>query len=116
MQQAAEAQLPADPAGAADSISTRCKSSSPTLRTGHGAAGTQAVITPEQRQAIDDLRRDVADTRTKLRTVQLDLRRDISRLENTLRLADIVLVPALLTIVAVVLGIARSRRRARARA
>ena len=88
------------------------------LRTGHGGAGAtaQPVITPEQRQAIDDLRRDVADTRTKLRTVQLELRRDISRLENTLRLADIVLVPAVLTILAVVLGIARSRRRARARA
>jgi ABC-type uncharacterized transport system involved in gliding motility auxiliary subunit len=87
------------------------------LRTGHGGSGgtAQAVITPEQRQAIDDLRRDVTDTRTKLRTVQLELRRDISRLENTLRLADIVLVPAVLTILAVVLGIARSRRRARAR-
>ena len=84
------------------------------LRTGHGGGGTsaQAVITPEQRQAIDDLRHDVAETRGKLRNVQLDLRRDISRLETTLRLADIVLVPAVLTILAVVLGIARRRRRA----
>ena len=88
------------------------------LRTGHGGAGSsaQAVITPEQRQAIDDLRRDVADTRTKLRGVQLELRRDISRLETTLRLADIVAVPAVLTVLAVLLGFARGRRRARARA
>ncbi len=88
------------------------------LRTGHGSAGAaaQAVITPEQRQAIDDLRRDVADTRTRLRNVQLELRRDISGLENRLRLANIVLVPAVLTILAVLLGLARSRRRARARA
>ena len=88
------------------------------LRTGHGGAGgtAQAVITPEQRQAIDDLRRDVADTRTRLRNVQLELRRDISGLETRLRLADIVLVPAVLTVLAVLLGIARSRRRARARA
>ena len=88
------------------------------LRTGRGgdAGGAQAVITPEQRQAIDDLRRDVAETRTKLRHVQLDLRRDIGGLEARLRLADIVLVPAILTILAVALGIARSRRRARARA
>jgi ABC-type uncharacterized transport system involved in gliding motility auxiliary subunit len=88
------------------------------LRTGHGGAeaAAQAVITPEQRQAIDDLQHDVAATRSKLRLVQLELRRDISRLETTLRLADIVLVPAVLTILAVVLGIARRRRRARARA
>ncbi len=87
------------------------------LRTGHGGGDTsaQAVITPEQRQAIDDLRHDVAETRGKLRNVQLELRRDISRLETTLRLADIVLVPAVLTVLAVVLGIARRRRRARAR-
>jgi len=87
------------------------------LRTGRGEAGAeaQAVITPAQRQSIDDLRRDVAATRAKLRLVQLDLRRDISRLETTLRLADIVLVPAVLTVLAVLLGIARRRRRARAR-
>jgi len=87
------------------------------LRTGRGEAGgeAQAVITPEQRQSIDDLRRDVAQTRAKLRLVQLDLRRDISRLETELRLADIVLVPAVLTVLAVLLGFARRRRRARAR-
>ncbi len=88
------------------------------LRTGRGEAGAnaQAVITPEQRQSIDDLRRDIAATRNKLRLVQLDLRRDISRLETTLRLADILLVPAVLTLLALLLGIARRRRRARARA
>ncbi len=88
------------------------------LRTGRGGteASAQAVITPEQRQAIDDLRRNVAQTRSKLRLVQLELRRDISSLETWLRLADIVLVPVLLTVVAVLLGIARRRRRARARA
>ena len=88
------------------------------LRTGHGAApgAQQAVITPEQRQAIDELRRDVGETRAKLRNVQLELRRDISGLETRLRLADIVLVPAVLTVLALLLGIARSRRRARARA
>jgi len=87
------------------------------LRTGRGEAGAeaQAVITPAQRQSIDDLRRDVASTRAKLRQVQLDLRRDISGLETSLRLADIVLVPAVLTLLALLLGIARRRRRARAR-
>ena len=47
--------------------------------------------------------------------MQLDLRRDILGLETRIRLADIVLVPAVLTVLAVVLGILRRRRRARAR-
>ena len=88
------------------------------LRTGRGEAGASAgaVITEQQRSAIDDLRRDVTATRTKLRQVQLDLRQDISSLQTELRLADIVAVPALLTLLAIVLGIVRGRRRARARA
>jgi ABC-type uncharacterized transport system involved in gliding motility auxiliary subunit len=88
------------------------------LRTGRGESGAnaQAVITPEQRQSIDDLRRDITATRSRLRLVQLELRRDILGLETRIRLADIVLVPAVLTVLAVVLGIARRRRRARARA
>jgi ABC-type uncharacterized transport system involved in gliding motility auxiliary subunit len=74
------------------------------------------VITPEQRTAIDAARKDIVDTRQQLRVVQYDLNRDISRLETELRIFNIVLVPALLAIAAVVLGIVRSRRRARARA
>ena len=86
------------------------------LRTGQGEAGATPVITEQQRAAIDDLRRDVVDTRGKLRNVQFELRQDISNLQNELRLFNIVLVPAVLTLVAIVLGIVRSRRRARARA
>ncbi|CAH2604621.1 gliding motility protein GldG [Rhodovastum atsumiense] len=81
------------------------------LRTGRGGQATAAVITPEQRQAIDDLRREIADTRNKLRAVQFDLRRDIAGLETRLRLIDILLVPAILTGLAVARGIARRRRR-----
>lgn len=90
-----------------------------TLRQGPGAgnqAGEQAVITPDQRVAIDAARKDVVDTRQKLRAVQLELNRDISHLENELRVFNIVLVPLLLAIAAIVLGLMRSRRRARARA
>lgn len=88
-----------------------------TLRTGNGdASKTEAVITPEQRAAIDAARQDVLATRQKLRAVQLALNHDIDRLEMDLRLFTIVLVPALLTILAIVMGIVQSRRRARARA
>ena len=92
-----------------------------TLRQGPGGEGNeqtnaQAVITPEQRAAIDAARTDIVDTRQQLRAVQYDLNRDISRLETWLRVFNIVLVPALLAIVAITLGIVRRRRRARARA
>jgi ABC-type uncharacterized transport system involved in gliding motility auxiliary subunit len=84
--------------------------------TGTDQANAQAVITPEQRTAIDAARKDIVDTRQQLRAVQYDLNRDISRVETALRVFNIVLVPAVLVIVAIVLGVMRSRSRARARA
>ena len=85
------------------------------LRTGRGAGGANAVISEQQREAIDALRRDVTETRGKLRNVQLELRRDIRALETQLRLFNIALVPAVLAVLAIVLGLARRQRRARAR-
>lgn len=85
------------------------------LRTGRGEQGANAVISEQQRVAIDDLRKDVTATRVKLRNVQLELRREIIGLESRLRLLNIAAVPVLLTVVAVGLGIARRRRRAVAR-
>lgn len=88
------------------------------LRQG-GGEGTQtasAVITAQQRDAIDAARRDVLDTRRQLRAVQLNLNREIEALKTELQLFNIALVPALLAVIAIVLGVARSRRRARARA
>ncbi len=86
------------------------------LRTGRGSANQNAVISEQQRETIDALRRDIADTRGKLRNVQLELRRDIRTLETQLRLFNIVLVAAVLALLAIVLGLARRQRRARARA
>jgi ABC-type uncharacterized transport system involved in gliding motility auxiliary subunit len=83
---------------------------------GSDQASAAAVITPEQRTAIDKARLDIVDTRKKLRAVQLELNHDISRLETKLRLFNIVLVPALLTLLALVLGLMRRQQRARARA
>lgn len=86
------------------------------LRSGAGDAKAEPVITPEQRAAIDAARKDIVDTRQQLRAVQLELNRDISRLENWLRVFNIVMVPALLTVVAIVMGLIQRNRRARARA
>ena len=87
-----------------------------TLRTGRGENGANAVISEQQRTAIDDLRKDVTATRVKLRNVQLELRRDILRLESTLRMFNIIVVPAILALLAIGLGIVRRRQRAQARA
>ncbi|MCW3473863.1 Gldg family protein [Limobrevibacterium gyesilva] len=86
------------------------------LRTGRGEAGAAAVITEQQRATIDDLRKEITQTRVKLRNVQLELRRDISRLQNELRLFNIAMVPAILAVLAIVLGFVRRQKRARARA
>jgi ABC-type uncharacterized transport system involved in gliding motility auxiliary subunit len=87
-----------------------------TLRSGGSDnAKTEAVITPEQRAAIDAARQDILQTRGKLRAVQLELNRDISRLGDEMRFFTIVMVPAVLTIVAITMGILQRRRRARAR-
>jgi ABC-type uncharacterized transport system involved in gliding motility auxiliary subunit len=87
-----------------------------TLRSGGAEAdkGKQdAVITPEQRAAIDAAQQDVLETRQKLRAVQLELNRDISALANEMRVFTIVLVPALLAMLAIGMGIVQRRRRAR---
>jgi len=88
------------------------------LRTGGGDAqgpATEAVITPEQRLAIDAARKDIVSTRKQLRDVQLDLNREISALQTWLMVANIVLVPAALAILAIVLALVQRGRRARAR-
>jgi ABC-type uncharacterized transport system involved in gliding motility auxiliary subunit len=87
-----------------------------TLRSGGGDSGKpDAVITPQQSAAIDAARQDVLQTRQKLRAVQLELNRDISTLEDEMRVFTIVLVPALLTVLAIVMGLVQRRRRARVR-
>jgi ABC-type uncharacterized transport system involved in gliding motility auxiliary subunit len=90
------------------------------LRQGTGGGGernaNQTVITPEQRAEIDRAREEIAATRRQLRAVQLEMRRDIEALESWLRVANIALVPALLVVLAVVLGVLRARRRRVARA
>lgn len=91
------------------------------LRQGGGAPGADrgnvaSVITPEQRAEIDAAREEILRTRRELRGVQLELRRDIEGLETWLRVFNIVAVPALLTALAIGIGVWRSRRRAAARA
>ncbi len=86
------------------------------LREGSSQPGAaQAVLTPEQHAAIDAANQEIVQTRQKLRGVERALREDIDALAETLRFFDIVLVPAILTLIAIGLGLMRHRRRGRAR-
>jgi ABC-type uncharacterized transport system involved in gliding motility auxiliary subunit len=73
----------------------------------------EAVLTAEQRAAIDQARADIVSTRQELRAVQRELRRDIEGLERTVKIATIVAVPVVVSLVAILLGLWRVRRRAR---
>ncbi|HYZ24867.1 MAG TPA: Gldg family protein [Rhodopila sp.] len=89
-----------------------------TLRSGGSGENAKgdAVLTADQRAAIESARQDVLETRRKLRAVQFELNHDIATLQTEMRVFTIVLVPALLTIVAIVMGVLQRRRRMRARA
>jgi ABC-type uncharacterized transport system involved in gliding motility auxiliary subunit len=71
----------------------------------------QAVITPAQRDAIDAARREIVQTRGQLRAVQLELNRDIERLQTELLLFNVVLVPVLVALGAIGFAVVRRRRR-----
>jgi ABC-type uncharacterized transport system involved in gliding motility auxiliary subunit len=90
-----------------------------TLRQGTPAGernAAQAIITPEQRAEIEAAREQIAATRRELRAVQLELRRDIEALEQRMRLFNILAMPLLLAVLAVVVALLRAQRRAAARA
>jgi ABC-type uncharacterized transport system involved in gliding motility auxiliary subunit len=114
MQAAAEAQF----RRSEQQLQTHLDDTEKQLASLRGGAGTnaQAVITPDQRAAIDKLRADVVETRQQLRAVQLNLKRDIDGLQTSLRLFDIVFVPVVLTIFAIALALVRRGRRRGARA
>jgi ABC-type uncharacterized transport system involved in gliding motility auxiliary subunit len=76
------------------------------------ASGT--ALTSDQQREIARFRQEVASTRTALRNVQHNLRKDIDALGSLLAFINIALVPILVATFAVGLAILRRRRRARA--
>lgn len=68
-------------------------------------------ITPEIQAEVDRFNQELLDTRRRLRDVQFQLTEDIDRLGSNLTLANTILVPALLTIIALMMHFARVRRR-----
>jgi ABC-type uncharacterized transport system involved in gliding motility auxiliary subunit len=80
----------------------------------NGAAVKSTSLTPEQQAEIQTFKRQLVDTRIKLRDVQHNLRKEVDALGTLLAFINIALVPILVAIFAVVLAVLRRRRRARA--
>jgi ABC-type uncharacterized transport system involved in gliding motility auxiliary subunit len=80
----------------------------------NGQPVNNASLTPEQQAEITRFKHDVYDTRRQLRDVQQSLRESIDLLGNILAWVNILLVPVLVALFAVVLAAVRRRRRARA--
>lgn len=81
-----------------------------------GAKGKAAILSAEQKAAIENFRLQSLTTRKELRGVQLALRRDIDRLDGMLKLINIGLMPLLVIIFAIGLWLVRRRVAERHRA
>jgi ABC-type uncharacterized transport system involved in gliding motility auxiliary subunit len=68
-------------------------------------------ITPEIQAEVDRFNDELLDTRRRLRDVQYQLTEDIEQLGARLKAINIALIPALLTILLLVVGYLRTRRR-----
>jgi len=80
----------------------------------NGEASNNTTLTPEQAAEVERFKRQLVETRTALREVQSNLRKDIDALGTFLAFVNIALVPLLVAAFAIVLAILRRRRRARA--
>lgn len=78
-------------------------------------SGSEAVLTPEQQKEISEARILADKTELELRQVKGKLREDIEQLETTVKFLNIGAVPILLTMIALVAGWLRIRKRDRAR-
>ncbi len=88
------------------------------LQAGQGggdAATNPELLSPQSQQEIEKFRRDLLDTRARLREVQANLRKDVEALGALLAFLNIALVPFLVALAAIVLAYLRQKRRAAAR-
>jgi gliding motility-associatede transport system auxiliary component len=84
------------------------------LEQGGSANGSKTDSAAAQQAEIDRFKKDLVDTRTRLRDVQHQLRKDVDALGSFLAFINIALVPLAVAIFALVLASLRRRRRARA--
>ena len=72
--------------------------------------GAAVILTAEQKQAIENFRREIIKVRSQLRDVRRALREDIDTLDAWIKVLNIAAMPALIALFAIGLLIARNRR------
>ena len=81
------------------------------IQKGSGEDEKNTLLTKEENLEIDKFREEMIFVRSELRKVQNALRKDIEKLDSTLKFFNIFLVPILLVIISVVLGFIERRKR-----
>ena len=72
--------------------------------------GDMLVISDEQQAEIERFMQRRLEIRRELRQVQHDLRRDIDRLDTRIKIVNIVILPAIVMVIALVYAVRRRRR------
>jgi ABC-type uncharacterized transport system involved in gliding motility auxiliary subunit len=80
-----------------------------TLQKGRGQ-GAGAILTAEQQSELENFRRKAAETRLALKEVRRELRADSEALQFWTKVANIALIPILVTLAGIGLAILRRRR------
>ena len=75
---------------------------------------SSVLVTPEQEQEIEHFQQEKLRIRKELRAVRAGLDEDIRNLGTTLKVINIIIVPALFAALALLIALWRRRRRARA--
>lgn len=73
----------------------------------------QAILTDQQKAAMQKFRADLIEIRQQLREVQHNLRKDIDSLDTWLKIINIWAVPAIVCVIAIVMAVVRRQRHAR---
>jgi ABC-type uncharacterized transport system involved in gliding motility auxiliary subunit len=81
-----------------------------TLQSQQGEDGNAITLTPEVESQLLSFQQEKLKIRKKLRDVQHQLNKDIERLDFNLKLINIVMIPALLTLLVVAVALYRRRR------
>lgn len=69
------------------------------------------ILSPEQQKEIEQFRDEKVKTRKELRKVKHDMQKDIESLDTRLKMANILLIPALVILYAIGAAFARSQRK-----
>lgn len=75
-----------------------------------GDAKSAQILTPEQQAELDNFKKRVLSTRKELKELRKDLRQDAEALQFWTKVANIVVVPALVALFGIGMAISRQRR------